>query len=115
MPGIAEIALAGAPLAGGALLGLAAGNLKAPDVRGLIKQDMDLLDRLPAEGGVEALAEIVEFFERIPACKCVHKVGYGWCLVDLWFRPARFHRARAGRAARFDRGCRCPVEPGTSA
>lgn len=49
MPGIAEIALAGAPLAGGALLGLAAGNLKAPDVRGLIKQDMDLLDRLPAD------------------------------------------------------------------
>ena len=47
MPGIAEIALAGAPLAGGALLGLAAGNMKAPDVRGLIKQDMDLLDRLP--------------------------------------------------------------------
>jgi hypothetical protein len=49
MPGIAEIALAGAPLAGGALLGLAAGNIKAPDVRGLIKQDMDLLERLPAE------------------------------------------------------------------
>ncbi|HNM86350.1 MAG TPA: hypothetical protein PKI77_17740 [Mycobacterium sp.] len=49
MPGIAEIALAGAPLAGGALLGLAAGNMKAPDVRGLIKQDMDLLDRLPVD------------------------------------------------------------------
>jgi len=49
MPGIAEIALAGAPLAGGALLGLAAGNLKPTDVRALIKEDMDLLDRLPAE------------------------------------------------------------------
>ncbi|WP_260758288.1 hypothetical protein [Mycobacterium sp. SMC-8] len=33
MPGIAEIALAGAPIAGGALLGLAAGNLRPPDVR----------------------------------------------------------------------------------
>ena len=46
---LAELALAGAPLAGGALLGLAARNVKAPDVRGFIKQDMDLLDRLPAE------------------------------------------------------------------
>ena len=49
MPGIAELALAGAPIAGGALLGLAAGNLKAPDVRGLIKQDMELLEMLPPE------------------------------------------------------------------
>ena len=43
MPGIAELALGAAPLAGGALLGLVAGNLRGPDVRGLIKQDMDLL------------------------------------------------------------------------
>ena len=49
MPGIAELALAGAPIAGGALLGLAAGNLKPPDVRGLIKQDMELLSLLPPE------------------------------------------------------------------
>jgi hypothetical protein len=49
MPGIAELALAGAPIAGGALLGIAAGNLRGPDIRNLIKQDMDLLDRLPPE------------------------------------------------------------------
>ena len=49
MPGIAELALAGAPLAGGALLGLIAGNIKGPDVRGMIKADMDLLDRIPAD------------------------------------------------------------------
>jgi len=49
MPGFAELALAGAPIAGGALLGVVAGNLRGPDVRGLIKQDMDLLDRLPPE------------------------------------------------------------------
>ncbi|GAS91172.1 hypothetical protein [Mycolicibacterium brisbanense] len=49
MPGIAELALGAAPIAGGALLGMAAGNLKPPDVRGLIVKDMDLLDRLPAE------------------------------------------------------------------
>jgi hypothetical protein len=49
MPGIAEIALAGAPIAGGALLGLAASNIRTPDVRALIKQDMDLLERIPAD------------------------------------------------------------------
>jgi len=49
MPGLAEIALGAAPIAGGALLGVAAGSIKAPDIRGLIKQDMDLLDRLPPE------------------------------------------------------------------
>ena len=47
MPGIAELALGAAPIAGGALLGVTAGNLKAPDVRGLILKDMDLLDRIP--------------------------------------------------------------------
>jgi hypothetical protein len=57
MPGIAELALAGAPVAGGALLGLAAGNLRAPDVRGAIAKDMDLLERLPAEQ-VERRAEL---------------------------------------------------------
>lgn len=57
MPGIAEFALAGAPIAGGALLGVAAGNLKTPDVRSLIAKDMDLLDRLPADQ-VERRAEL---------------------------------------------------------
>ncbi|MET0451045.1 MAG: hypothetical protein ABW137_04355 [Mycobacterium sp.] len=49
MAGIAEFALAGAPIAGGALLGVLAGNLKAPDIRAVVKEDMDLLDRLPPE------------------------------------------------------------------
>ncbi len=47
--GIADLALGAAPLAGGALLGVAAGQLKPPDVRAGIKADMDLLDRIPAE------------------------------------------------------------------
>lgn len=47
MPGIAEIALGAAPIAGGALLGVAAGNLRGPDVRGVIAKDMDLLERIP--------------------------------------------------------------------
>jgi ABC-type antimicrobial peptide transport system permease subunit len=49
MPGIAELALGAAPIAGGALLGVAAGNLKPPDVRANIAKDMDLLERLPDE------------------------------------------------------------------
>src|SRR5215210_227254 len=47
MPGIAELALGAAPLAGGALLGAAAGSFKGPDVRALIAKDMDLLERIP--------------------------------------------------------------------
>ncbi len=49
MPGIAELALGAAPIAGGALLGAAAGNLKPPDVRGLIAKDFDLLAKIPPE------------------------------------------------------------------
>src|ERR1700754_1401113 len=47
MPGIAELALGAAPIAGGALLGVAAGNLRPPDIRGMIAKDMDLLQRIP--------------------------------------------------------------------
>lgn len=49
MPGIAEIALGAAPIAGGALLGLAAGAFKGPDIRGNIKADMELLEKIPAD------------------------------------------------------------------
>lgn len=49
MPGIAEIALGAAPIAGGALLGIAAGGMKRPDVRGIIAKDMDLLERIPPD------------------------------------------------------------------
>ena len=49
MPGFAELALGAAPIAGGALLGVAAGSLKGPDVRGMIAKDMDLLDRIPRD------------------------------------------------------------------
>lgn len=49
MPGIAEIALGAAPIAGGALIGLVAGNLKGPDYRGIIKSDLELLAMIPPE------------------------------------------------------------------
>ena len=47
MPGIAQFAMGAAPIAGGALLGIAAGSLRGPDFRGMIAKDMDLLERIP--------------------------------------------------------------------
>src|SRR6201996_1421047 len=47
--GLGQIALNSAPVFGGAMLAIAAGQFRGPDYRGLIKQDMDLLDRLPPE------------------------------------------------------------------
>jgi len=47
MPGIAELAMGAAPIAGGALLGAAAGSFRGPDVRAMIAKDMDLLERIP--------------------------------------------------------------------
>ncbi len=47
MPGIADLALGAAPIAGGALLGVAAGGFKGSDVRATITKDMDLLERIP--------------------------------------------------------------------
>ncbi|OMC11296.1 hypothetical protein A5735_15720 [Mycolicibacter heraklionensis] len=49
MPTLLNAALGAAPIFGGALLTAAAGQLRGPDARALIKQDLDLLDRLPAE------------------------------------------------------------------
>ncbi len=49
MPGLAAIALGSAPVFGGALLAAAAGQFVTSDFRAGIKEDMDLLDRLPAD------------------------------------------------------------------
>jgi hypothetical protein len=47
--GLGQIALNSAPVFGGLMLAIAAGQFRGPDYRELIKQDMDLLDRLPPE------------------------------------------------------------------
>ena len=47
--GLGQIALNSAPVFGGAMLAIAAGQFRGPNYRELIKQDMDLLDRLPPE------------------------------------------------------------------
>ncbi|OMC18316.1 hypothetical protein [Mycobacterium colombiense] len=57
MVGLAQVALNSAPIFGGALLAVAAGQFRGPDYREAIKQDMDLLDRLPPED-VDRRAEL---------------------------------------------------------
>jgi hypothetical protein len=49
MSGIGQLALGAAPIFGGALLGVAAGQIRGPDFRGTIKEDLDLLERIPEE------------------------------------------------------------------
>jgi hypothetical protein len=49
MAGLGAIAISSAPLLGGALLAGAAGQLRGPDYRSGINQDLDLLERLPAD------------------------------------------------------------------
>lgn len=49
MPGIAELALGAAPIAGGALLAAVAGSFKGPDYRAMIKDDLELLEKIPAD------------------------------------------------------------------
>lgn len=49
MPGIAELALGAAPIAGGALMAAVAGSFKGPDYRAMIKDDLELLEKIPAE------------------------------------------------------------------
>ena len=45
MTGLGQIALNSAPVFGGAMLAIAARQFRGPDYRGLIMQDMELLDR----------------------------------------------------------------------
>ncbi len=55
--GVGQLALNSAPIFGGAMLAIAAGQFRGPDFRGMIKQDMELLDRLPPEA-TERRAEL---------------------------------------------------------
>jgi hypothetical protein len=45
--GLGQVALNSAPVFGGAMLAIAAGQFRGPDYRGLIQQDMALLEKLP--------------------------------------------------------------------
>lgn len=63
MSAISGFALGAAPIAGGALLGLAAGNLRGPDVRGAIMSDFELLEKIPPED-VELRAALKQSIDR---------------------------------------------------
>lgn len=79
MPGIAELAMGAAPIAGGALLGVAAGGFKGTDVRAMIAKDMDLLDRIPDDQPelkarmkasiTERISDLIEGTERTRAMR----------------------------------------------
>lgn len=43
---IADVAFGAAPIAGGVLMGVLAGTIKGPDYRAMIKDDLELLDKL---------------------------------------------------------------------
>jgi hypothetical protein len=60
--GLGQIALGSAPVFGGAMLAIAAGQFRGTDYRGVIKEDMDLLDRLP-EDATERRAELQRSIE----------------------------------------------------
>jgi hypothetical protein len=47
MPGMAALAMGAAPVLGGALFGAVAGQLRGPDLRAGIKQDLELLEQIP--------------------------------------------------------------------
>jgi hypothetical protein len=47
MPGMAAIAMGAAPVVGGALFGAAVGQLRGPNLREGIKQDLELLEQMP--------------------------------------------------------------------
>jgi hypothetical protein len=49
MAGLSAMAINTAPILGGVLLATAAGQVRGPDYRSGINQDLDLLERLPAD------------------------------------------------------------------
>jgi hypothetical protein len=63
MADLAALAISTAPILGGALLAGAAGQLKGPDYRSGINQDLDLLERLPADQ-VDRRAAILRTVEQ---------------------------------------------------
>ena len=65
MAGLGAIAIGTAPLLGGALLAGAAGQLKGPDYRSGIIQDLDLLERLPADQVARRAAILRSVEQRI--------------------------------------------------
>jgi hypothetical protein len=62
MTGFGNAAMNAAPIAGGAMLGALAGNIKGPDFRAILKSDIELLNSLPEES-VELRAALRQSIE----------------------------------------------------
>jgi hypothetical protein len=94
MVGLEGLALGAAPLVGGVLLGGMAdkGRPSGPDLRAVIKSELDLLERIPEDQVTRRAA-----FEQVIA----EQVGHRIRRVRLPGHPRRFGRAtcRAARAA----------------
>lgn len=66
MPGLGALALGAAPIAVGGLFGIgAAGTSRGPDLRSLIKQDLDLLQRIPEDQVIRRAALLRSIEVRI--------------------------------------------------
>ena len=82
MPSLLSMALGAAPVFGGVLFTAAAGQLKGPDLRGLIKADLDLLERMRRHRGIfqqifaaenvkpRVFLDIREYFRFVPQRLC---------------------------------------------
>jgi hypothetical protein len=100
MSGLAGLALGTAPIAGGALLAAAAGQLKGPfktaDFRELIKQDQDLLKGVPPEQTArraelqrtidERIDDLIAATDRtaryVRRPAAIRATGMTWCCVS---------------------------------
>jgi hypothetical protein len=65
MAGLSAMAINTAPILGGVLLAAAAGQVKGPDYRSAINQDLDLLERLPADQATRRVALLRTVERRI--------------------------------------------------
>jgi hypothetical protein len=65
MAGLSAMAINTAPILGGVLLAAAAGQVRGPDYRSAINQDLDLLERLPADQATRRAALLRTVERRI--------------------------------------------------
>ena len=86
MAGLGAIAIGTAPVLGGALLAGAAGRLKGPDYRSGINQDLDLLERLPADQVERRAALLGTVEERVDDLVAANNRGRRGVAVAHSFR-----------------------------
>jgi hypothetical protein len=78
MAGLGAIALGTAPLLGGALLAGAAGQLRGPDYRSGITQDLELMERLPADQVARRAALLHSVEQRVDDLVSANEKSRQW-------------------------------------